>query len=435
MPACGYKTFYLKRLSQEGSPAIPSANAGLTPVENAYYRIQMSADGKLDIFDEAHSRVLGSPELGGLGELAMYDMPAPTGWVGTGPAGKRRDWQVDSAQCQTLRGPVFSALQASGRINGPNGVHKLVREVRLWGDSRRIEYAIEIDAKPDNAILCIRFGIGVDGNITAGIPFGAESRDNLKNELFRTNLDEWAGGGFPEGYDAIRWTDVSDSDFGYTFICPPGMHTGFAFKRNDKSLEFILLRVRPMPDDVFRQCPSSLQGVGRHAWRCAMVPHAGTWRDALSHRQALEQHIPLLAHSPLFGLDCGGITSQSSFRFNAPGGFFGGAEPEWYRKPPPPLRAQASVVEVSPANVVLSSMRLVKSGSGKETPEYELRLYETTGQATEVVVKLGCSVESVRRTNFLGEPVDAAGKITINGGEVSFRIQPWKVVTLRLRTT
>ena len=395
----------------------------------------MSADGKLKIFDKARGKALGSPGIGGLGDLAMYDMPAGGGWAPTGPAGKRRDWQIDSGLCQSIQGPVFSALRASGRIEGPDGAHRVTREVRLWGDSRRIEYDVEIEAKRDNGIFCICFAVGVAGNVTAGIPFGVESRDNLKNELFRADLDLWAGGGFPEGYDATRWTDVSDSEFGYTFICPPGMHTGYEFKKNDKSLEFILLRTRSMPDDEFRQCPLSLQGVGRHTWRCALVPHESTWREALSYRQALEQHNPLLAHSPLFGLDCGGVTGQRSNRFNAIKGFFGVAEPEWYLNPPSPLPAQASLVEVAPPNVVLSSMRLIKSGSEKEEPEYELRLYETAGQATDAVVKLGCAVDSVRQTNFLGEPLDAAGKIKTNGREIVFRIQPWKIVTLRIGST
>ena len=433
VPACGYKTFYLSRLPQGGGPVIPSVDPGLKPIENAHYRIGMGADGKLEIFDKGHNKILGSPEIGGLGDLAMYDMPAPTGWVAIGPAGKRRDWQVDSAHSQSIHGPAFSALRARGRIDGPNGAHHLIREVRLWGDSPRIEFAVEVDAKLDNGILCICFSTGVDGNVAAGIHFGVESRDNLKNELFRTDFDEWAGGGFPEGFDAVRWTDVFGSDFGYTFICPPGMHTGYVFKRNEKSLEFILLRVRPMPEDVFRTCHSSLQGMGRNKWRCALVPHAGTWRDALSYRQALEQHVPLLAHSPLFGLDCGGVSGEKSSRLTPIRGFFGVTEPDWYRNPRPPLPAQASVVEVAPANVLLSSIRLIKSGSEKEKPEYELRLYETAGQATDAIVKLGCVVDNVRQTNLVGEQMDSVGRIKTNGREIAFHIQPWKIVTLRIR--
>jgi hypothetical protein len=439
IPACGYKTFYLSRLPQGSGPVIPSVDPGLRPIENAHYRIEMSADGKLTIFDKVRRKVLGSPEVGGLGDLAMYDMPSRGGWDATGPAGKRRDWQLERGQCQSVQGPVFSTLRACGRIEGPDGAHRVTREVRLWGDSQRIEYNVEIDAKHDNGIFCICFAVGIAGDVSAGIPFGVESRDNLKNELFRPDIGSWelwAGGGFPEGYDATRWTDVSDSEYGYTFICPQGMHTGYTFKKNDKSLEFILLRTRSMPEDEFRQCPSLLQGVGRHTWRCALVPHENTWREALSYRQALEQHNPLLAHSPLFGLDCGGVTSRRPFRFNPKtGGSFGVAVPEWYLNPPPPLPAQFSLVEVAPPNVVLSSMRLIKSGSGKEKPEYELRLYETAGQATDVVVKLGCAVGSVRRTNFLGEPLDAADKIKANGQEILFHIQPWKIVTLRIGGT
>ena len=447
VPACGYKTFYLSRLPQGGGPVIPQVDPELKPIENAHYRIKMGADGKLEIFDKARRKVLGSPATGGLGGLAMYDMPPAGGWAPIGPAGKRRDWQVDSGQCQSLRGPAFAALRASGRIEGPGGAHRVTREVRLWGDSQRIEYEVEIDAKHDDGIFCIRFALGMAGSVQAGIPFGVESRDNLKNEIFRAGLGEeagsdlpegydairWAGGGFPEGYCATRWTDVSDSEFGYTFICPPGMHTGYQFKKHEKSLEFILLRSRPMPDDMFRECPLSLQGVGHHTWRCALVPHAGTWRDAMSYRHALEQHNPLLAHSPLFGLDCGGVTDQRSHRFHAEGGFFGVAEPEWYRNPPPPLPAQASVVEVTPANVLLSSMRLIKFGTDKEKPEYELRLYETAGQATDAMVKLGCAVDSVRQTNLLGEPLGSVGRIKTNGREIALHLEPWKIVTLRFR--
>ena len=432
VPACGYKTFYLSRLAQGGGPVAPSAYQGLQPIENKHYRIEMSADGKLKIFDKARGELLGSPETGGLGDLAMYEMPTGGGWAPTGPAGKRRNWQVESGMCQSIQGPAFSALRAGGRIDGPDGAHLITREVRLWGESRRIEYDVEIDAKHDNGIFCICFAVGIAGNVSAGIPFGVESRDNLQNELFRADLDTWAGGGFPEGYDATRWTDISDSDFGYTFICPPGMHTGYVFKKNDKSLEFILLRTRPMPDDEFRQCPSSLQGVGRHRWRCALVPHERTWREARSYRHALEQHQPLLAHSPLFGLDCGGVTTNGSNRFHAETGFFGVAEPEWYRNPPPPLPAQASLLEVTPPNVVLSSMRLIKPGNKTGKPEFELRLFETAGQATDATVKFMGAIESVHQTNFLGEPLDSVGKIKSNGREIAFRIQPWKIVTLRI---
>ncbi len=87
---------------------------------------------------------------------------------------------------------------------------------------------------------------------------------------------------------------------------------------------------------------------------------------------------------------------------------------------------------MTPASVVLSSLRLVGSQGGGGT-QYELRLYETTGNAADVSVRLGVPASRARATNFLGEPVDAPDKIDLADSELRFRILPWKIVTLRLK--
>jgi alpha-mannosidase len=66
-------------------------------------------------------------------------------------------------------------------------------------------------------------------------------------------------------------------------------------------------------------------------------------------------------------------------------------------------------------------------------PEWELRLYETTGQAADVLLRLARPVGSVRETNLLGEPSDEIGPIAVAGREIRFRLKPWKIVTLRLK--
>jgi hypothetical protein len=40
-------------------------------------------------------------------------------------------------------------------------------------------------------------------------------------------------------------------------------------------------------------------------------------------------------------------------------------------------------------------------------------------------------VQSVRATNFLGEPSAEAGKIETSGREIRLQLKPWKIVTLR----
>ncbi len=413
VPACGYKTFYLRR-HKRGSPVVAPTTAGFGAIENEHYRVEMQQGGKLKIFDKARGVVLGSPEQGGLGELVFYDAPPSRkswvdGWVMLGPLGQRHATEVESDQCRYSQGPVFASLRAEGKI----GPHLVTRQVRLWHGSRRIDYLVEIDAKDGCGVFCIRFPLGLpDGRVFAGIPFGAEPRENFQNEPFR---EEFFNKGYPHGYYATRWTDVSNNKLGYTFVCPPGMFTGYSYdRRGEGALEFILLRSRPImtllrkppPADnpTYGQAHPSITGKGRHTWRCSLIPHQGTWREAASFRDALEQHVPLLAFSPKLDKPSAGSR----------------------------LDDETSFAEITPTGVVLSALRLVELEKKGKAPQWELRLYETLGKPADVVVRLGCKVSDVQETNLLGEPTNELGKIDVAGNEIRFRIQPWRIVTLRV---
>jgi alpha-mannosidase len=376
----------------------------------------------LEIVDKARSATLGSSQAGGLGDVVIYDMPPSVeSWVHNGPAGKRRDWEPAVDQTQVVQGPVFASIRTPGKIGG----HAITREVRLWNDCPRIEFGVELDTQQaDNAIMCIRFPVGIAGNVVAGIPFGVESRDNLEKEPFR---GEMFATGFPEGYDATRWTDVSTSELGYTFICPPGMHTGYAFKKADQTIEFILNRFQPMPKDYFGRAALSIEGKGHNRWWCALVPHSQTWREAKSYRQAMEQHVPLMAWTTARGLGRGGESLYKELNK--------ADRPQQDVLPPDAVHPQPSMslVEVTPDNVALSAMRLVPPAKPGDRPTLELRLYETAGRPADVVIRLARPAVSAELTNLLGEPMPQAGKVQIDGNEVRFHIEPWKIANLRIR--
>ena len=96
-------------------------------------------------------------------------------------------------------------------------------------------------------------------------------------------------------------------------------------------------------------------------------------------------------------------------------------------------QAALSLVEVTPANVVLSAMRLVPSAKPGERPLIEMRLYESTGKAADVIIRLARPVVSAEQTNLLGETLPHGSKIEIVGNELRFHIEPWKIVTLRMK--
>jgi alpha-mannosidase len=425
VPACGYKTFYLRH-GTDNSTAVPAADSRLLSIENIWYRLKMNSDGKVEIYDKTNNEFLAQSQEVGFGDLAIYDLPPSSSWEHDGPVGSRRNWKVDMKRSEAITGPVYSALRSQGTI----GPHQILREVRLWQNSQRIEYLVEIDAKEDNGILCVRFPVGDSEQAVAGTFFGVESRNNLAAEPFRgVSFSD----GYPDGFDATRWTDVANADFGYTFICPPGTHTGYSFHKETKTLEFVLLHLRTMPVDVFRSCHPLLQGKGNHSWRFALVPHEGSWQQALSYRHALEQHVPLLAYSPWYNLSRGGVSTEAvPSRLTGPPPFFGTL----------PLQLEAakaktrhSFVSLSPSNVILSSMRLIPLEDGKEHFLYELRLYETTGEPANVTIQFAGEVSQVQQINLLGKPINSTGQIRITGNEIHFAMQPWKIVTLQVQPT
>ena len=222
--------------------------------------------------------------------------------------------------------------------------------------------------------------------------------------------------GHPDAYYATRWTDVSSEDFGYTFIAPHGVHNGYEYKRQERVLEFALLRLRPMPEGGWNQVHPSIQGTGRHRWTCSLVPHAKTWREAATYRDALELHAPLVAYSPGSGM--GRVSLAASPLAAAPGS----------------VADSGSFVEVTPESVVLSALRCLEPPGDSRDAVWELRLYETTGRPAETTVRLHGAVREIQVTNLLGRPDPHADAPRVAGREIHLQIPPWKIVTLRAVT-
>lgn len=405
VPACGYKTFYVHRVAGS-SPTRPEPAAGVGTVENDRYRVRMEADGRLEVFDKQRKCSLGAKEHGGLGEVVFYDTPQPRHWEMNGPLGHSQGWEAGKVELEVVQGPVVSVLRARGSF----GPHKATRELRLWRGGRRLDYHVELDAAEGNGVFSIRFPLDMSGHVMAGIPFGVEPREQFDKEPFR---GEYFVRGYPNGYYAMRWTDVSSSASGYTLVCPPGAYTGYAFDRARESLEFLLLRVRPLTPGEWGQMHPSIKGTGHHVFDCALAPHAGDWQEAASWRDAMESHVPLVAFSPDLGLRRTRLPSGPA------------------AKPSKSPTDEASVVEVAPANVLLSSLRLVNSSNAGEQC-VEMRLYETAGRAADTTIRLGFPVRSVQETNSLGRPTGELGKIDLEGNLIRLRIPPWKIATLRI---
>ena len=247
VPACGYRTYYLTRAAKDRGPAKPSMQQATGPIENDCYRLQLAANGKLQVWDKNLRKRLGAAD-GGLGDVVLYDAPVPAdNWVMNGPLGKRHDWEAQPATFQSCQGPVFALLRANGQI----GPHKIQREVRVWQATRRIEFQIDIDAAAGAPSSTFAARWDWRDGFRPGSPSAWNPARTLDREPFR---GEFFALGYPDTYYATRWTDVSTKKFGYTLIAPHGVFDGYVYKPQEQAMEFALLRIRPFAGNWGKWC-------------------------------------------------------------------------------------------------------------------------------------------------------------------------------------
>lgn len=392
VPSTGYTTFYLRKTI--ASQLMPQLVANSSRIENDVLLIDCAPDGRLTIQDKESGCTLGQGRHGGIGDVVFRPAAPPQGgWMLLGPFGEAEACTWEPGSIRSMSSPVRQVLAATGRIR--NSV--ITRTAYLHPSSRRIDFSVLIDSR-DRQDGVFRFSMPFDhsGELTAGIPFGAEQRSGFDRELFR---EEFFVRGYPNGYHACRWTDYSWAGYGVTFVCPHGCFTGYEFDPTAKTLEFTLLRTRSTNETAGGTGPDAMYGQGLHEFTAALVPHTGTWCKAHTFRNALELHNPLVAKmAPI----------QSRPLVN--------------RAP-----TEQAFISVNAPNVVLSSARVVNES------ECEVRLYEACGQAADVTMELIKIPMAATAVNFMGQPLVTPKPITVAGTRLHFSIAPWEIMTCRLR--
>jgi len=261
---------------------------------------------------------------------------------------------------------------------------------------RRIEVDYEIDPVDRcDGVYRVVIPFGFDGRATAGIPFGAEPRERFEEEVFR---GEFFVQGYPNAFYASRWVDYSGDDQGMTFVAPHGAFTGYDLAPETRCLEFALLRQRST-DATHRGAGTPyMLGLGRHRFTVALVPHGGSWEHAGTVRDAFELHNPFEATTG--GEACAGKETD--------------AQVEW------------AAVEVTPATIVLSAARRLSAES------WEIRVYESTGEATEVQLTFPWRPRRAALTDFRGGLLQEVSAVTIEGRRARLPMRPWQIATLKV---
>ena len=272
------------------------------------------------------------------------------------------------------RGPVFSEIQTQH----PLGSNVFATSIRLYQGIPRLDFETRIL----NNDIFVRYRLLVPTSIQNGhnfqeIPFGSIERPTAQE--------------FP----AQNWIDYSDAKHGVTLVNRgmPGNNVA------DGTLMLSLLRSSRIQSYGIgggfegQGSDSGLELGQERTLRYALVPHSGDWRASAAYRAGLEFNNPLI------------VRKSASHSGNLPS--------RW------------GLLEVSPANVVVSSLKPAKDGSTV------IRIYEAGGRDTRgATFLINGKVLSANEANLME---DTGPKLKVEKSAVRFDLRRFEIKTFKIR--
>jgi hypothetical protein len=425
VPPLGYKTY---RLETTGKPPVfPNTTVSVAGnvIENEFYRVEMDpyTGGVASIFDKELKRELVDRKanekvnqylyysLTGSHEALYQDNHprthlgrVPTSWYSIGiytPMVARIETGQD--------GPALKSLIADIQLDyGPAPSH-ITQEVILYPGIKRIDFVNRIHKKATLAKEEVYYAFPFD------VP-GFEINCELPGAVFRPYQDQLSGSF--TGFSGIQhWAEAGNKEFGVAVATRevPAIEFG-EIRTNEWDMQyqpkrpaffFYIMNNKENTNGAFWQ--------GSEDWRLgffevnfAVTSHKGTWREAGTTHFGWEHNAPLAARLIANKVDVPGK-----------GAFFVGRQ----SGPLPPK--EASYSHGLPGHVILQSLKMAEDGNG-----YVARFYETEGRAADIAWTGPVKAAGAELCDMVERP---AGAARVADGQVQFRIEPWQIITIRVK--
>ena len=279
---------------------------------------------------------------------------------------KNESWKIGESGSEVSvveSGPVRAVL----RVRSPFRSSTFTQDIVLYRRVPRVDLRMALDWQERNVMVKSAFPFDLkSGQAEFEIPYGTITRPSDGTEV-----------------PALRWVDVSDDsgEFGVSLV--NDSKYGFDVKENTLRLSVIHGATAPDPE----------ADRGRHEFSYSLVPHKGTWREALAWRRGYELNNPLIARAPMVH--------------------------------PGTLPGTIGFISVGPENVVLTA---VKKEMGYARTGLIFRFYEILGRTTETKIELPWAADAWE-TDLIERPVK---KIGGDGKTLVFSLGPYEIKTLRI---
>ena len=369
---------YLKGLPSKGWAAFASADAPEEEnpfirtddhhIETPFYKVILDESGHItSLYDKEHDRELALPGKA-LNQLRLYeDKPIYYDNWDIDMFYTEKSWPVDELVSMkwTEEGPVRATVELEYKCS-----RSVIRQkVRFYADTRRVDFETWADWKEHQHLLKAEFPLDIHTDeATFEVQFGSVKRKVHTNTT-------WDKARFESC--AQKWMDYSEGHYGVSLL--NDCKYGHSVLDGVVALTLIKCGVEPNPN----------ADVEEHRFTYALYPHGGSWQEAGTVREAYK------LNQPSYAVDHG-----------APGASF-------------------SYAAVSPANVILETVKLAEDGGGTV-----LRLYESENARTKTVLTLPKNSKKAYSVNLLEE---IEKELPVENGQVRFTMKPFEIKSILLR--
>lgn len=355
-------------------PGSTSLSIGPRHLENRFWSIDLDEKARIcRLYDKKRQREVLSP--GSLANRlrAYEDKPMGNDNWDIDIYYQQKSWEIDDLSALEIEesGPVRAGLKITRAYQDST----LVQTIRLYDQNPRIDFSTWIDWKEDETLLKVEFPVEIHADqATYDIQFGNVTRPTHWNTSW-----DWAR----FEVCAHKWADLSEEGYGVSLL--NDCKYGYDIRGQVMRLTLIKSGNHPNPHADREE----------HRFTYALLPHAGTWRQADTVRQACSLNQPLIART-LGQSQTGSLPARNSF----------------------------FVVDAD--HVLLETVKQAEDGRG-----IIVRLYEYMNRRGPVTLRCSMPVKQVEACNLLEEPCDESVR-QLDDRQIRFAIKPYEIRSLRI---
>lgn len=337
-------------------------------LENKFYKIVF--DDKYNIISLYDKQAYREIAKGKLNELQLFE-DYPKQWDAWEITDYYKDkmYTVDNVEAIEI---IDDGICGGFKITRKCLNSKIIQNILIYSDVRRIDFDTEIDWKEEHLLLKAAFPVDVHANEAAyDIQFGSVKRPTHANTSWDKAKFEVC---------AHKWADISEDDYGVSLI----NDCKYGYSAEGSTLKLTLLKCATNPN------PAADKEI--HKFRYSLLPHIGNFKEGKTVQTAYLFNCPL-----------------SALHLNAQEGIL----PESY-----------SFASCDKENIIIETIKKAETGN-----DVIMRMYEAYDRKVNATIALGFTPKKAYICDMLENNLC---EITVDGNKISLPIKNFEIVTIKL---